>query len=62
MTKMVNTDHGGHIPAIYGDLMDVISKPKAEALPPRRSVDHAIDMEPGYHLPYGRIYNFSELG
>jgi hypothetical protein len=59
---MVPTDDGGRIPAIYGDFVDAISKAKAEALPPRRSIDHAIDLEHGYNLPYGRIYNFSELG
>jgi len=58
---MVPTDDGGHIPAIYGDFVEVISKAKAEALPPH-SIDHAIDLEPGYNLPFGRIYNFSEFG
>jgi hypothetical protein len=52
---MVPTDDGGHIPAIYGDFVEVISKAKTEALPPHRSIDHAIDLEPGYNLPYGRI-------
>ena len=42
--------------------MEVFSKAKAETLSPHRSIDHAIDLEPGYNLPYGRIYNFSELG
>ena len=36
-------------------------KEKAETLPPHRSTDHAIDLEPGYNLPYGRIYNLSEF-
>jgi hypothetical protein len=52
---MVPTDDGGHILAIYGDFVEVISKAKAEALPPHRSIDQAIDFEPGYNLPYGRI-------
>jgi hypothetical protein len=52
---MVPTDHEGHILAIYGDFVEVISKAKAEALPPHRSIDHAFDLEPGYTLPYGRI-------
>jgi len=42
--------------------MEVFSKAKAETLPPHRSIDYEIDLEPGYNLPYGRIYNFSELG
>jgi len=58
---MVPTDDGGHIPAIYGDFVEVFSETKAETLPPHRSTDHAIDLEPGYNLPYGRIYNLSEF-
>jgi len=58
---MVPTDDGGHIPAIYGDFVEVFSKTKAETLPQHRSTYHAIDLEPGYNLPYGRIYNLSEF-
>ena len=50
---MVPTDDGGHIPAIYGDFVEVYSKTKAGTLPPHWSTDHAIDLEPGYNLPYG---------
>jgi len=39
-------------PAIYGDSWR-FSKAKAETLPPHRSI--AINLEPGYNLPYGRI-------
>jgi hypothetical protein len=52
---MVPTDNGGQIPAIYGDFMEVFSKAKAEILPPHWSIDHAINFEPRYDLPYGRI-------
>jgi len=55
------TDDGGHIPATYGEFVEVFSKDKVETLPPHRSTDHAIDLEPGYNLPYGRIYNLSEF-
>ena len=41
--------------------MEVFSKTKAETLPPHRSIDHAIDLEPGHKLPYGRIYCRSEV-
>jgi len=61
MTKTVPTDDGGHILAIYKDFVEVFSKAKAETLPPHLSTDHAIDLEPGYNLPYGRIYNLSEF-
>jgi len=60
-TKMVPTDDRGHIPAIYGEFVEVFSKDNVETLPPHRSTDHAIDLEPGYNLPYGRIYNLSEF-
>ena len=52
---MVPTDDGEHIPAIYGDFMEVFNKAKAKTLLPHRSIDHAIDFQPGYNLPYGRI-------
>jgi len=45
---------------MYGDFVEVFSKAKGETLPLHRSI--AINLEPGYNLPYGRIYNFSELG
>jgi hypothetical protein len=57
----VPTDDGGHILAIYRDFVEVFSKAKAETLPPHRSTDYAIDLEPGYNLPYGRIYNLLEF-
>jgi len=60
-TKMVPTDDGGHIPATYGELMEVFSKDMVETLPLYQSTDHAIDLEPAYELPYGRIYNVSEF-
>ena len=40
-------------PAIFGDFVEVFRKAQAETLPPHRSI--AIDLEPGYNLPYGRI-------
>jgi len=50
-TLMVPTDDGGHIPAIYGEFVEVFSQDQVETLPPHRSTDHAIDLEPGYNLP-----------
>jgi len=55
-TKMVPTDDGGHTPAVYGEFVEVFSK-EPETLAAHRSFDHAIDLERGYNLPYGRIYN-----
>jgi len=51
---IVPIDDGGLILAIYRDFVEVFSKAKAEILPTHRSIDHAIDLEPGYNLPYGR--------
>jgi len=61
MTKTVPTDDGGCIPAIYGDFVEVFRKSQGVTLPPHRSTDHAIDLEPGYNSPTGRIYNTSEF-
>jgi hypothetical protein len=56
-TKMVPTDDGVHILATYGELVEVFSQEQVETLPPNRLTDHAIDLEPGYNLPHGRICN-----
>jgi len=61
MTMIVPTEDGGHIPATYREFVEVFSKDKAETLPPHWSTDHAIDLEPGYYLPDGRIYHLSEF-
>jgi hypothetical protein len=52
---MVPTENGRHILARYGDFVEVFSNAKAETLPLHWSIDHAIDLEPGYNLPYRRI-------
>jgi hypothetical protein len=59
--EMVTTDDGGRIPAQYPEFVEVFSKKQAETLPPHRQIDHAIDLQPDYKLPYGRIYNLSEF-
>jgi hypothetical protein len=59
--EMLTTDDGGCIPAQYQEFVEVISKNKAETLPPHRQIDHVINLEPDYKLPYGRIYNLSEF-
>jgi hypothetical protein len=58
---MVPKDDGGHILATYGEFVEVFSNQKAQTLPPHRSTHHAINLEPGYNLPYRRIYNLSEF-
>jgi hypothetical protein len=59
--ERVCTDDGGYIPAKYLEFVEVFSKTKAEKLAQHQPIDHAIDIEPGYQLPYGRIYNLSEV-
>jgi len=59
--EMVTTDDGGRIPAQYQQFVEVFSKKKAETLPPHRQIDHPIDHEPDYKLPFWRIYNLSEF-
>ena len=59
-TKMVPTDDRGHIPAIHADFLEDFST-EAKSLLPHRSIDYAVDLEPGYNLRFGWIYNFSEL-
>jgi hypothetical protein len=41
--------------------VDVFSKDWAETLAPHRPIDHVIDLEPGFNIPYGRIYTLSEV-
>jgi hypothetical protein len=41
--------------------VDVFSKRKAGTLAPHRQIDHAIDLEPGFKIPYQRIYNLWEV-
>jgi hypothetical protein len=59
--ERVCTDDGGYIPTKYSEFVEVFSKTKAETLAPHRPIDHAIHIEPGSQLPYGRIYNLSEV-
>jgi len=59
--EMVTTDDGGRIAAQFQELVDVLSKEKAETLPPHRQIDHAINLQPDSKPPYGRIYTFSEF-
>jgi hypothetical protein len=57
----VQADDGSWIPSTYRDFLDIVSKKEAETLPPHRPTDHAINLEPGKKLPYGRIYSLSEV-
>jgi hypothetical protein len=56
----VQADDGSWIPSAYREFLGIFSKKEAETLPPHRSTDHAIDLEMGTKLPYGRIYSLSE--
>jgi hypothetical protein len=53
-------DDGNRILSTYREFFDIFSKKEAKTLPPHRSTDHAIDLETGTKLPYGRIYSLSK--
>ena len=47
------------IPEKYHDLLDIFTEKEAEKLPPHRSYDHTIPLEPGTTPPFGTIYSAS---
>jgi hypothetical protein len=50
------------IPRLYTEILWRFSvKQRRRHFPPHRSTAHAIDLDPGYNLPCGRIYNLSEF-
>ncbi len=48
------------LPTEYNDLVEVFSKTKATQLPPHRTGDCAIDLQPGSQPPKGRIFPLSQ--
>ncbi len=48
------------LPAEYHDLAEAFSKTKATQLPPHRTGDCAIDLQPGSQPPKGRIFPLSQ--
>ena len=50
------------IPSEYHDFLDVFSKSKANKLPDHNpAYNHHINLEDGKQLPFGPIYNLSEV-
>lgn len=47
------------LPKEYHDLIDVFDRNKAKELPPHRSYDHKIELEPGKKPPQSRLYPMS---
>jgi len=43
------------------DNVYVFSKDSGETLALHRPIDHAVDLEPGFNILYGQIYNFSDV-
>ena len=41
--------------------MDVFSNDRAETLAQHQLIDHTIDLDPGFNIPYVQIYNLSEV-
>jgi hypothetical protein len=54
-------DPQSSLPEIYADFADVFSETEARELPPHRTFDHPIELEPGAKPPWGPIYSMSEL-
>lgn len=48
------------VPKQYCDFLDVFDKAILDKLPPHRSYDCAIELEPGKQPPFGPIYSLSE--
>ena len=49
------------VPSEYHDLLLAFSKTKADTLPPHRTYDLSIELDPGKQPPFGPIYSLSEL-
>ncbi len=48
------------LPVEYHDLIEAFSKTKASQLPPHRSNDCAIELQPNSHPPRGRVFPLSQ--
>jgi len=59
--QRICTDDRSYIPDKFSEYVEVFSKTKADTLAPHRSIDNAIALEPGCKIPYGQIYNLSEV-
>ena len=59
--QMIRTDDKGYIPDKFSQFVEVFSQTKAGTLAPWQSIDRAIHLELGCQIPYGRIYNHSEI-
>lgn len=53
-------DAKDYLPQPYRDYLDVFDRKAAEVLPPRRSWDHAINLQPGTHPPAHRSYSMNK--
>lgn len=58
---MVRTNDAACISARNHHFVGVIRKVLGETLPLPSPSDHKIDLQPSFKIPYGRIYNLSEL-
>ncbi len=56
----VEIDHVNRIPWQYKEFRNVFNGTYADSLPPHRSFDHAIDLQPGKEPPFGPLYSLSE--
>ena len=59
LTAKVGIDISDRIPTEYHEYLSVFNRDAADALPPHRSFDHAIDLKEGEEPPWGPIYALS---
>jgi len=57
--KSKDVDPSLLLPSQYHDLLPVFDRQESNELPPHRSYDHAIDLNPGKEPPYGPLYGMS---
>ncbi len=60
LSQKVDVHAESQLPAEYHDLAEAFSKTKATQLPPHRTGDCAIDLQPGSQPPKGRIFPLSQ--
>jgi hypothetical protein len=60
-TGTVPTDDGCRISVRFNDYADVIRHDMTATLAWHQPIDHAIDLETGFNLLYGQVYNLSDV-
>ena len=61
LTNSELTEAGANLPPQYADFIDIFSEEEACALPPHQTYNHVIQLELDTKVPWGPLYNMSEL-